>query len=30
MSDIIGVAPSGGTGDLIKDTTTRTFVEDVV
>ena len=30
MSDLIGVAPSGGPGDLIKDTTTRTFVEDVV
>ena len=30
MSDIIGAAPSAGTGDLVKDTTTRTFVEDVI
>ena len=30
MSDLIGTTPSGDTGDLIKDTTTQEFVEDVV
>ena len=30
MSDIIGAAPSGDTGDLIKDTTTQAFIEDVI
>ena len=30
MSDLIGAAMSGDTGELIKDTTTQNFVEDVV
>ena len=30
MSDLIGAAMSGDTGDLIKDTTTRNFGEDVI
>ena len=30
MSDLIGAAMSGDTGDLIKDTTTQNFVEDVI
>jgi len=30
MSDLIGAAMPGDTGDLIKDTTTQSFVDDVV
>ena len=30
MSDLIGAATSGDTGDLIKDTTTQAFVDDVI
>jgi putative thioredoxin len=30
MSDLIGAAMSGDTGNLIKDTTTQNFVEDVI